>query len=132
VRVETTVQLRWSDMDAMQHINNARYLTYLETAREPWFASILGGGDSMRFVLRRIEIDYVSQLTFDDVAVQVSVELDGIGRSSIRTRERIAADSDGRVVAEARAVVVYLDENGLSSAPLPDELRERLAGTLSA
>jgi acyl-CoA thioesterase FadM len=86
----------------------------------------------MRFVLRRIEIDYVSQLTFDDVAVQVSVELDGIGRSSIRTRERIAADSDGRVVAEARAVVVYLDENGLSSAPLPDELRERLAGTLSA
>lgn len=132
MRVETTVQLRWSDMDAMQHINNATYLTYLETAREPWFASILDGGDSMRFVLRRIEIDYVSQLTFDVVAVRVFVELDGIGRSSIRTRERIAADSDGRVVAEARAVVVYLDETGLSSAPLPDELRERLAGTLSA
>lgn len=119
-------------MDAMGHVNNAAFLTYLETAREPWFATFAADGDAMRFVLRRLEVDYLSQLTFDDGSVRVVVELDGVGRSSVTTRERITAASDGRVVAEARAVVVYLDESGAASAPLPDELRNRLSGTLSS
>jgi acyl-CoA thioester hydrolase len=129
---ETTVQLRWSDMDAMGHVNNATYLTYLETAREPWFAAIGAPEEYLRFAMRRIEVDFVSQLTFDDGAVRVTVELDGIGVSSVRTSERMTASSDGRLVVEARAVIVRLDETGLRSAPLPDALRERLMGTLPA
>jgi acyl-CoA thioester hydrolase len=132
VNAETTVQLRWSDMDAMGHVNNATYLTYLETAREPWFASIGAPEEYLRFAMRRIEVDFLSQLTFADGAVLVTIELDGVGVSSVRTRERMTAVSDGRVVVEARAVIVRLDETGLLPAPLPEELRERLAGTLSA
>ena len=132
MRSETTVQLRWSDMDAMGHVNNAAYLTYLETAREPWFAAFGAAEEYMRFAMRRIEVDFVSQLTFDDGSVRVTVELDGVGVSSVRTRERMTASSDGRLVLEARAVIVRLDETGLRSAPLPEELRERLAGTLRA
>jgi acyl-CoA thioester hydrolase len=127
---ETTVQLRWSDMDAMGHVNNATYLTYLETARESWFASIGVSDESLRFAMRRIEADFLSQLTFDDGAVRVVIELDGVGVSSIRTRERMTALSDGRLALEARAVIVRLDETGQRSAPWPDDLRERLAGTL--
>ena len=129
---ETTVQLRWSDMDAMRHVNNATYLTYLETAREPWFDSIGVSDESMSVVMRRIEVDFLSQLTFADGAVRVAVELDGVGVSSIRTRERMTALSDGRLVVEARAVIVRLDETGLRSTPWPDDLRERLAGTLTS
>jgi acyl-CoA thioester hydrolase len=129
---ETTVQLRWSDMDAMGHVNNAAYLTYLETAREPWFATLGTPEEYMRFAMRRIEVDFVSQLTFDDGAVLVTVELEGVGMSSVRTHERMTASSDGRLVVEARAVIVRLDETGVRSAPLPAELRERLAGTLRA
>jgi acyl-CoA thioester hydrolase len=133
VRVECAVQLRWADMDAMRHVNNATYLTYLETAREPWFEEVLAqDADGMRFVLRRLEIDYLSQLTFADGSVLVTVELDGLGRTSIRTRERITAESDGRVVAEAVAIVVHLDESLQASAPLPEALRERLAAALPA
>jgi acyl-CoA thioester hydrolase len=132
VTSETTVQVRWSDMDAMGHVNNAAYLTYLETAREPWFAEFGTSDASLRFAMRRIEVDFLSQLTFDDGSVRVAVELDGVGVSSVRTRERMTAVSDGRTVVEARAVIVRLDETGLGSAPLPDELRRRLAGTLPA
>ncbi len=127
---ELSVQLRWSDMDAMGHVNNAAYLTYLETAREPWFSALGAAEDYMRFAMRRLEIDFLSQLTFDDGAVHVTVELDGVGVSSIRTRERMTAVSDGRLVVEARAVIVRLDETGQRSAPLTDGLRERLAATL--
>jgi acyl-CoA thioester hydrolase len=125
MEIETTVQIRWRDMDAMRHVNNATYLTYLETAREPWFERFVPGLDSMAFALRRIEIDYLSQLTFDDGEVRISVALEGVGTSSITTSERIVA-RDGRVVAEARAVHVKLDETGLRSAPLDPGLREQL------
>jgi acyl-CoA thioester hydrolase len=132
VRSETTVQLRWSDMDAMGHVNNATYLTYLETAREPWFDAFGEAEEYMSFAMRRVEVDFLSQLTFADGAVLVTIELAGVGVSSIRTSERMTAVSDGRLVVEARAVIVRLDETGLRSTPLPDGLRERLAGTLPA
>jgi acyl-CoA thioester hydrolase len=119
-------------MDAMGHVNNATYLTYLETAREPWFAALGEAEEYMSFALRRVEVDFLSQLTFADGAVVVTIELTGVGVSSLRTHERMTAVSDGRVVVEARAVIVRLDETGLVSAPLPDALRERLAGTLPA
>jgi acyl-CoA thioester hydrolase len=129
VTTETVIQVRWSDMDAMGHVNNATYLTYLETAREPWFAALGAAEEYMRFAMRRIEIDYLSQLTFDDGAVRVTIGLDGVGTTSIRTRERMTAESDGRLVVEATSVIVRLDEAGTGSAPLPAELRERLAAS---
>ena len=128
MRVETVVPLRWSDMDAMRHVNNATYLSYFETAREPWFEQLLAGDDPMRWVLRRIEVDFRSQLTFAEGAVRVTVALDGVGMTSVRTIERITAESDRRLVAEARTVIVRLDESGARSEPIPDELRDILLG----
>jgi acyl-CoA thioester hydrolase len=125
---ETIVPLRWSDMDAMGHVNNAAYLTFLETAREPWFAALGANNDLMQFALRRVEIDYLSQLRFEDGAVRVTVSLGGVGTTSIRTREVMTAESDGRLVVEATTVIVRLDETGTTSTPLPDDLRARLAG----
>ena len=130
--VETVVPLRWGDMDAMRHVNNASYLSYLETAREPWFERLLAADDPMRWVLRRIEVDFRSQLTFADGSVRVTVALDGIGTRSVRTAERITAESDGRLVAEARTVIVRLDDSGLRSEPIPDGLRAILVGAATA
>ena len=128
--VETSVQVRWGDMDAMGHVNNAVYLAYFETAREPWFEAAGIDEDTTPFVLRRIEIDYRSQLTFADGAVRVVVSLAGVGTSSLTTAEQMFAVSDGRLVAEARAVAVCLDGAGTGSRPIPDELRERLAAAV--
>ena len=61
----------------------------------------------------------------DDPA-RVKVELDKVGTSSLRTRERIVAGSDGRVALEAVCVSVHLDATKLRSAPLPEALRARL------
>ena len=36
----TPVALRWSDLDAFNHVNNARYLTFLEQARIEWFETL--------------------------------------------------------------------------------------------
>lgn len=131
-RVTTTdVQIRWGDMDAMAHVNNAVYLTYLECGRDAFFAEAAPEVDWMQFALRKVDIDFVSQLTDRDGFARVEVELEGVGTTSIRTRERILAGSDGRVAVEATAVIVHLDETKLASAPLPDALRETFAALSS-
>lgn len=123
----TDVQIRWGDMDAMGHVNNAVYLTYLECGRDAFFAAAAPEVDWMQFVLRKVEVAFVSQLTDLDGFARVEVELEGIGTTSIRTRERIIAGSDGRVAVEASAVIVHLDETKLASAPLPEALRRSLS-----
>jgi len=130
VPVETTIQIRWGDMDAMGHVNNAVFLAYLESAREPFFEQVVGD-ELTRFVLRRVEIDYLSQLRYADGAARVAVALAGVGRTSLRTHEVMTAVSDGRVVAEARAVIVHVDATGERAQPLPDAVRDRLAAQVA-
>jgi acyl-CoA thioester hydrolase len=116
------VEIRWRDMDAFGHVNNAVFLTYLEAGRDQWLESV-AHGQVMDFVVRRVEIDFTSQLYQADGSVRVTVDLAGVGTSSVTTRERITALSDGRVVAEASCVLVHLDATRTRSAPMDAPLR---------
>ncbi len=127
------VEIRWPDMDAFGHVNNAVYLTYAEAARDEFLAVLCGGEEDVwRFVIRRIEIDFVAQLAQVDRAVRVEVALEGLGSSSLRTRESLRAASDGRVVAELRTVMVHLADDRVRSAPIPEELRARIEANAPA
>ncbi len=127
---ETTIQIRWRDMDAYGHVNNAVFLTYLEECRDAWAQELLGSKEaSWDFVLAHIGIDYRRQLTQVDAAVVVRCRLASFGRSSVRTREEIRL-VDGTIAAEAEAVVVPRDPIAERSRPLTDAERDRLQGAL--
>lgn len=123
---EKRIEIRWRDVDAYGHVNNAVYLTYLEEARDEWLQTVLGSDDQpWEFVLGRIAIDYRSQLTLDDDAITVRCRLASTGASSLRTREEIFA-AGGRLAAEAEAVVVARDLKRGRSRPLTDAERAAL------
>ncbi len=127
---ETQIPIRWRDMDAYGHVNNAVYLTYLEECRDAWAQELLGSKEaSWDFVLAHVGIDYRRQLTQADERIVVRCQLASFGRSSIRTREVIQL-ADGTVAAEAQAVVVPRDPNAERSRPLTDSERERLQAEL--
>jgi acyl-CoA thioester hydrolase len=107
---EVRLQIRWRDVDAYGHVNNAVYLTYLEEARDAWVEEVLGpvADDVWHFVLARVAIDYRRELTQEDREVVVRCTLGSIGRSSLRTREEIRT-LDGTLSAEASAVIVPRD-----------------------
>ena len=127
---ETEIQIRWRDMDAYGHVNNAVYLTYLEECRDAWAQELLGSKEaSWDFVLAHVGIDYRRQLTQADGRVLVRCRLASFGRSSIRTREEIAL-ADGTVAAEAEAVVVPREPDADRSRPLRDDERARLQAEL--
>jgi acyl-CoA thioester hydrolase len=123
---ERRVEIRWRDMDAYGHVNNAVYLTYLEWARDEWIQGVLGSAtDTWDFVLAHVEIDFRHELTQDDGEVIVRCELDHIGTSSIRTREEIRK-RDGTLSAEAAAVIVPRDPQTGTSRPLTEQERKLL------
>jgi acyl-CoA thioester hydrolase len=124
--LERRVELRWRDLDAYGHVNNAVYLNYLEEARDAWVQEVLGQAtDTWDFVLARVAIDFKQELKQEDGAVLVRCALDSFGRSSVRTREEIVKQ-DGTISAVAESVIVARDPLVGRSRPLNDAEREAL------
>jgi acyl-CoA thioester hydrolase len=121
------VELRFRDIDAVGHVNNAVYLTYMETARIQWWIDVTGHRDFRNFgmILARTEIDYKAPASWGD-RLEVGVRCASLGRSSFVLEFRVAEPAGGRVFAEARKVLVHYDYEAARSVPLPQALREKL------
>jgi acyl-CoA thioester hydrolase len=116
--VETRVRVRWTDLDAFGHVNNAVYLTYLEEGRDRFVDAAFS--DSFEdFVVAHISIDYRNEITQVDEEIVVESVLTGYGRSSVRTAERILK-ADGTVAAEATTVLVAVNREAGTSRPLSE------------
>src|SRR5262245_21453297 len=121
---EKRVEIRWRDVDAYMHVNNAVYATYLEECRDEWVdRAVAGTGDAWDYVLARVAIDFRRELRLDDEEVVVSCALERIGNSSITLRERIRT-RDGELAAEAQSVLVARDREAGGSRPLTGAERE--------
>src|SRR5215213_11029619 len=112
-------RVRFRDCDAMGHVNNAVYSTYLEEAR----IGVLG--DLVDFIVARGEIDFRAELRNGE-DVEVRTRCARVGTKSFDLEHVISAD--GRVVAEARSVLVSYDYELGASIPVPDALRAHLQG----
>jgi acyl-CoA thioester hydrolase len=110
-------RVRFSDRDAIGHVNNAVYSTYLEEAR----IGVLGG--LADFILARVEIDFRSELR-DGEDVEVRTRCARVGTKSFRLEHEIWTSE--RLVAEAASVLVGYDYELGESVPLTDDLRRRL------
>jgi acyl-CoA thioester hydrolase len=111
--------VRFRDCDAMGHVNNAVYSTYLEQAR----IGMLGDLDP--FILARVEIDFRAELRAGE-DVEVHSRCSRIGLKSFELEHEIRAGD--RLVAEAKSVLVGYDYTAAVSVPLTDNQRRRLAG----
>jgi acyl-CoA thioester hydrolase len=110
--------VRFSDCDPMGHVNNAAYSTYLEQAR----IGVLGGLEP--FILARVEIDFRAEVRFGE-EIEVHTRCSRIGTKSFDLEHEIRAS--GRLVAEAKSVLVGFDYGSGTSVPLSDDLRRMLA-----
>ena len=111
-------RVRFRDCDPMGHVNNAVYSTYLEQAR----IGVLGGLDP--FILARVEIDFRAELRAGE-EVEVASRCSRVGTKSFDLEHVIRAD--GRVVAEAKSVLVGYDYEAGQSVPITDTTKRRLA-----
>jgi acyl-CoA thioester hydrolase len=117
------IEIRWRDLDAYRHVNNAVYATYLEECRDELAERALQGvGDVWDYVLARVAIDYRRELTQADEAVVVRCAVERIGTSSITLKEEIRTLAD-ELAAQAEAVLVARNPETGRSRPLTEAER---------
>jgi acyl-CoA thioester hydrolase len=109
-KVVTEVAVRFSDTDALGHVNNAVYLSYLESARVEYLRRLLGAVkiQDLGVIIARIEIDYKSP-AFHHETMRVGCRVEELGGSSIRMGYRVEDKATGRLVALAKSVMVAYD-----------------------
>jgi acyl-CoA thioester hydrolase len=118
--------VRFRDVDAMGHVNNAVFLTYLESARVA-FLLHLGTADGLQdlgIIVARIEIDFRMPVGYGE-EIEVGVRTARFGTKSFDLEYELR--SGGRVVAEAKSVCVGYDYSSAETVPIPDAWRVRLA-----
>ncbi|WP_058364847.1 acyl-CoA thioesterase [Haloparvum sedimenti] len=120
----TEIGVRFRDIDAMGHVNNAVYATYTEQARTDYFREVTDRGlDGIPSVLATLSVDFRAPVTLEEGSVTVSLDVPELGRSSIPMSYEIRTEKG--VAAEAETVQVIVDESG-DSMPIPDDLRSAI------
>lgn len=133
----TPQQVRWGDMDAFGHVNNAVFFTYCESARIAFFAAVdtaglaaaAGPGQRLGPGLVSASLDFRRQVHYP-ADIDVGLRVGRIGGKSYTLEYGLFVAGADEVVAEGTSVVVWVDyaaKGGLGEAlPLPEALRGRL------
>lgn len=117
--------VRFSDLDGFGHVNNAVFSTYLEQARLAWFGRC-DGEEPMPLrdvILARTEIDFRSPLVFGET-LEIGVRPSRLGTKSFELEYELRAG--GRLVAEAKSVLVGYDYESGRSVEVSERWRRRL------
>jgi acyl-CoA thioester hydrolase len=122
---EKRIDIRWRDIDAYRHVNQAVYLTYLEELVDDWLRALFG--ELWPYVVARVAIDYRAELRLEDRQAVGSIRLERVGRKSVTARAELRAQ-DGRPSAEAELVIVARDPETGETRALSDAERAAFEG----
>ena len=124
------IKVRFSDLDAMRHVNNATYLSYIEEARIAYFNDVLNRPmTTLDFgaVVARIEIDYIKPIMLgDEIVIYTRVSRIGNKSSDVENLMLVEKDNAKIVVAEALTKLVSYDYNKLVSKPISEEIKKKI------
>jgi acyl-CoA thioester hydrolase len=135
VPVKVPVQIRWRDLDALGHVNNAVYITYFELARLAYIRALLEPDAPIdrrtmlpvefQFIVAEVNCRFRSPATLSDELV-VAVWVSQVGRKSFVFDYRITDERTGRLVAEGCSTQVWYDYAAGESRPVPEEMVSRV------
>jgi acyl-CoA thioester hydrolase len=127
-RHRTRLDVRFRDIDAFRHVNNASFFTYIEEARIRYLVDVLriDAVEAMPLILAAVKIDFRAPILFGQ-EVDIGTVVDWIGRSSFAMSHRLIASPDGRLVAEADTILVAYDYAAEESIAVPDDWRAAIA-----
>jgi acyl-CoA thioester hydrolase len=119
-------RVRFRDLDAMGHVNNAVFLTFIESARIGLLQHLGAAAtlEEMSIIVARIEIDFRAPVGFGE-EVEIAVRASRFGGKSFDLDYELRVDR--HVVAEAKSVLVGYDYGKGEAVEIPGEWREMLA-----
>jgi len=127
----TKITVRFSDLDAMKHVNNATYLTYLEEARIKYFNDLFNLNErdlEYKAVIGRIEIDYIYPIVLGD-DIEVYTRISELGHKSVKVEHIVVIKKDEGLIKAATSVtkLVYYDYKNQRTKLIPEQEKKRIA-----
>src|SRR5688572_30395862 len=123
------VEVRFRDLDAMGHVNNAVYLTYFEMARAAYYRRLTGKRlnalEEFDFILAEVTCSFRSSAYFGETLV-VSLGVTEVGTRSFVFEYEVTEEDSNRLVATGRSVQVMYDYTAKKTKPIPPELRGKM------
>ena len=120
--------VRWDDLDAFGHVNNAKYLTFAQEARFLWateeYSAAMRDSSLIEMVVARAEVDFIEPIYDGGRFVDVEVSIEKIGNSSFNMLFIIS--DQGKVFAKVKTVQVAVSLETKRSRTLTDKEREFL------
>lgn len=109
--------VRWGDLDAFGHVNNATYLVYAQEARYAW-------SKMLEMVVARAEVDFVAPIYAGDFYLDIEIWVNKIGNSSFGLTYEMKNGDE--LVARVKTVQVTVSMDTKKSRPINDAEREFL------
>ncbi|MEV0948510.1 thioesterase family protein [Rhodococcus sp. NPDC049939] len=121
------IQVRWGDTDRLGHVNNTRFVEYMQEARVHFLLSELkaAGARARAMVVRRMDVEFLRPVTDDAGPLKVDVTVLRVGTSSY-TIHHVITNRDGVVCGTGDAVMVAFDVKKNRPRPLSDAERAGL------
>ena len=127
-RFKMKLDIRWSDMDEMRHVNNAVYLTYFEQARVYYFnEACQWNWKEIGAILANAHVDYIRPVVFPNPTT-VYVRTSKLGNKSFEVHYLITSVVNGveELTTTGHSTMVMFDYKTNKSVTIPEHLRERL------
>ena len=125
----TTVNTHWGDMDGLRHINHAKYLTYMETARLDLYNQIGHALDKWEdeesSILASMEVNYIGQAVHPSI-FEIGQRITRIGTKSYDIFTAIFKKGEKIPILQANFILVSINYNTGKTIPVPDEFKRYL------
>lgn len=122
-------QVRWGDLDAFMHVNNAAYLTYIQEARVDFTVYSRQRANLqpvlIEMVVAHADIDYINPIYAAGIEIDIDVWVSKIGTSSFVLQYELS--KAGTIYAQAKTVQVTVSMESKSSRPVNEKEREFLS-----
>jgi len=129
-KFSSPIQLRWSDLDPIGHVNNVTYFDYFQDSRGLYMLAASKTWDWYKnmFVIAHIEADYISELRFDHKNPKVWVKATRFGTKSFDLEYLITSEKNGEIIvhAKGKSTQVVIDLGLKKSIEIPDWMKEEI------
>lgn len=123
--ISIPLSVRWRDLDAFNHVNNSKFLSYLEEARLRWMMTLPGEwiDDNVAPVVAAAHVNYRRPIEWPN-EIEVELFVERLGSTSLTIGHRIvSAQASDVLYADGNVVMVWIDKQGGQAAALPDVVR---------
>ena len=125
------IEVRYGDLDPQGHLNNAKYLTYFETARINYFVhlGLFKPGQSfmdVNVIMAEARVTFLKPVQFG-MPIKVGVHIGKIGNKSMTVEQNIVNAETNEVMATGQVILVAFDYHTNTTRSVPDEMREAIS-----